>query len=49
VQVAEVVEAESADDVRGRLGTLGFGDGDGAVQFHDWRAGEAVKLAVQRI
>jgi hypothetical protein len=48
VQVAEVVETKSVDDAQAGLGAFGLGDGDGAVQLHDRRAGQAAELAVQR-
>jgi hypothetical protein len=48
VQVAEVVETEVVDDAQAGLGAFGLGDGDGAVELHDGRAGQAAELAVQR-
>jgi len=41
-------ETDLADNAQAGLGAFGLGHGDGAVQFHDWRAGQARRLAVQR-
>jgi hypothetical protein len=48
VQVAEVVETELVDDAQPGLGAFGLGDGDGAVELHDGRPGQAAELPVQR-
>lgn len=47
VQVAEVIEAELVDYAQARRRALVLGDGDGPIELHDRRAGQASELAVK--
>src|SRR4029450_5158009 len=47
VEVLVAVEVEPVDDRERRLGSVGFGDGDGTVHLDDGRAGQPGELRGQ--
>jgi hypothetical protein len=49
MQVTEVIQTQSVDDPQAGVGSFGLGDGDGAIQLHDGRAGHPASARPNQI